>query len=784
MSHHDETEADTRAERIDPVLAAAGWGQNGSMVRREVICPGRIQSGGTRGRGLSADYVLIHKGQKLAVLEAKRAGISHRNGVAQAKDYATRLGSRFAYATNGLEWYQINMSTGSEGEMALPFPTPDELWDRTFADRNAWRDRFGAVDFETDGGKWELRYYQHKAITAALEAVAKGDRRILLTLATGTGKTSIAFQIAWKLFQAKWNLSGEPLRRPRILFLADRNILADQAYNAFSAFPNDAVTRIDPDTIRKNSGRPPKNASLFFTIFQTFMTGEGAPVYKDYPGDFFDFIVIDECHRGGANDESEWRRLLEYFEPAVQLGLTATPKRKNNVDTYAYFGEPVYTYALRDGIEDGYLTPFKVRQMASTIDAYVYDGSDKVIEGEVDHGTGFLEPAFNREIIIPEREESRVREFMAQINQKQKTIVFCSTQDHAAVVRDLINQLADSTNPLYCARVTADDGQIGEQHLRDFQDNEKTIPTVLTTSQKLSTGVDARNVRNIVLMRPIRSMIEFKQIIGRGTRTYDGKDFFTIWDFVKAHENFQDPEWDGEPEETIINLPGPGKGADTGPDGVPDPGDIETDDDGAPGSPKRQMLVISLSDGRKHSIRYIATTTYWDADGRPVSAAQLLERLFGDLSGLIGDEDQLRQVWSDPDNRQHFLSQLRDHGYDRDRLDDIRRLIDAQDSDLFDVLGYILFTTAPITRHQRADTVRETGLSDPNPEMRDLLVRILKAYEDHGESELATTRLEKFLISKYGSVSESKAHLGELAAIRQGFMTMQANLYRQSGPAK
>jgi type I restriction enzyme R subunit len=256
--------------------------------------------------------------------------------------------------------------------MDLPFPTPDELWDRTFADHNDWRERFGAVDFETDGGKWELRYYQHKAINAALEAVAKGDRRILLTLATGTGKTSIAFQIAWKLFQAKWNLSGEPTRRPRILFLADRNILADQAYNAFSAFPNDAVTRIDPDTIRKNRGKPPKNASLFFTIFQTFMTGEGEPVYTQYPPDFFDFIVIDECHRGGAKDESEWRRLLEYFEPAVQLGLTATPKRKHNADTYAYFGEPVYTYALRDGIEDGFLTPFKVRQMASTIDEYVY----------------------------------------------------------------------------------------------------------------------------------------------------------------------------------------------------------------------------------------------------------------------------------------------------------------------------------------------------------------------------------------------------------------------------
>ena len=653
MSIHDETEADTRAERIDPVLAAAGWGRNdGSKVRREVICPGRIQAGGKRGKGLSADYVLIHKGHKLAALEAKRAGLSHREGVGQAKDYATRLGSRFAYASNGLTWYEIDMATGVEADMALPFPTPDELWERTFADHDDWRDRFGAVDFETDGGKWELRYYQHKAITAALEALGKGDRRILLTLATGTGKTSIAFQIAWKLFQAKWNLSGEPSRRPRILFLADRNILADQAYNAFSAFPNDAVTRIDPDTIRKNAGKPPKNASLFFTIFQTFMTGEGKPVYQQYAPDFFDFIVIDECHRGGANDQSEWRHLLEYFEPAAQLGLTATPKRKHNADTYAYFGEPVYTYALRDGIEDGYLTPFKVRQMASTIDEYVYDGSDELIAGEIEDGDVFGEEDFNTKIIIEDRELSRVKEFMSQMDQRQKTLVFCATQDHAALVRDLINQVKDGANPNYCHRVTANDGAVGEQHLRDFQDNEKTIPTILTTSQKLSTGVDARNIRHIVLMRPIRSMIEFKQIIGRGTRTYEGKDFFTIWDFVKAHENFNDPGWDGEPLEPVTpdGPSSPPTDPEPGPGDPPEPG---------PEEPPREKVMVKLSDGSVRNIQYIASTTYWSPEGKPISAAEFLERLFGDLSGIVADEDQLRTVWSDPDTRQRFIDRFR-----------------------------------------------------------------------------------------------------------------------------
>jgi len=778
MSIHDETEADTRAERIDPALAAAGWGQNGSRVRREVICPGRIQSGGTRGRGLTADYVLIHKGQKLAVLEAKRAGISHRNGVGQAKDYATRLGSRFAYASNGLNWYQIDMVTGAEGDLDLPFPTPDELWDRTFATRNDWRERFGEVEFETDGGKWELRYYQHKAINAALEALAKGDHRILLTLATGTGKTSIAFQIAWKLFNAKWNLSGEPVRRPRILFLADRNILADQAYNAFSAFPNDAVTRIDPDTIRKNGGKPPKNASLFFTIFQTFMTGEGDPVYTQYPSDFFDFIVIDECHRGGAKDESEWRRLLEYFEPAAQLGLTATPKRKHNADTYAYFGEPVYTYALRDGIEDGFLTPFKVRQMASTIDEYVYDGSDTLIAGDIEKGDSFTEDDFNKRIIIEDRELSRVKEFMGQIDQRHKTLVFCATQDHAALVRDLINQVKESNNPHYCHRVTADDGKVGEQHLRDFQNNDKTIPTVLTTSQKLSTGVDARNVRNIVLMRPIRSMIEFKQIIGRGTRVYEGKEFFTIWDFVKAHENFEDAEWDGEP--LAPEPPGDPRGPKGDPDKPDGDGSDNTDDsDNSDDNDNngRDKIVVKLSDGSVRKIKYIATTTYWSSEGKPISPKEFLERLFGDLKGIVANEDQLRAIWRDPDNREHFLEQLSDRGYDQDRLEDIRRLVDAADSDLFDVLSYIMFTNDPRTRHERADHVRSDGMVDADGEMKDLLLAILGAYEARGETELATKKLGTFLTARYGSVNEAKSKLGDLPAIKKAFRTMQEVLY-------
>ncbi|HEY3045896.1 MAG TPA: DEAD/DEAH box helicase family protein, partial [Polaromonas sp.] len=540
-------EAETRAEHIDPALKAAGWGVvEGSAVRREFrITEGRLQGGGVRAKPEIADYVLIYRNTKLAVIEAKAWDKPHTEGVAQAKSYAGKLAIRYSYATNGQAIYGIDMATGAEGDVAV-YPGPEALWKLTFAEQNAWRDRFAAVPFEDKGGTWGARYYQDNAIQNVLEAMAARQDRILLTLATGTGKTFIAFQLTWKLFHSRWNLKdwksdAEPARRPRILFLADRNILADQAYNSFSAFAEDALVRIDPADIRKK-GKVPKNGSIFFTIFQTFMSGppkdgQPSPYFGDYPPDFFDLIVIDECHRGGANDEGNWRSILEYFSPAVQLGLTATPKRRDNVDTYAYFGEPVYVYSLKDGVNDGFLTPFKVVQIATTLDEYVYTADDTLVEGQVEAGKRYMESDFNRIIEIRQREAYRVKKLMEMIDQREKTLVFCATQEHALAVRDLINQNKTSTDPNYCQRVTANDGALGEQYLREFQDNEKTIPTILTTSQKLSTGVDARNVRNIVLMRPVNSMIEFKQIIGRGTRLFDGKDYFTILDFVKAYEH-------------------------------------------------------------------------------------------------------------------------------------------------------------------------------------------------------------------------------------------------------
>ena len=662
-------EAETRAELIDPALREAGWGiVDASRVRRELITPGRLEGAGRRGRKEIADYVLMYRDHKLAVIEAKKRGDPVTEGLGQAKRYAGMLQARYAFATNGDGIYRVDMRTGEEG-LVDRYPTPQELWEANFAEHNVWRERFADVPFESRSGTWEARYYQHNAIDNVLEAIARGDERILLTMATGTGKTFVAFQLAWKLFQSRWNLSREPTRRPRILFLADRNILANQAFNSFSAFPEDALVRISPDTIRKK-GRVPKNGSIFFTIFQTFMSGtdaEGnpAPSFGDYPPDFFDLIIVDECHRGGANDESTWREILEYFSPAVQLGLTATPRRTDNVDTYAYFGEPVYTYSLKEGINDGFLTPFKVRQISTTLDDYVYTSDDELVEGEVEEGRRYAEDDFNRVIEIREREKYRVGLFMDAIDQRQKTLVFCANQEHALAVRDLVNQMKRSPDPNYCVRVTANDGKEGERQLRVFQDNEKMIPTILTTSQKLSTGVDARNVRNIVLMRPIKSMVEFKQIIGRGTRLFEGKDYFTIYDFVKAYEHFNDPEWDGEPAQPDVVTPRVKEpGDEYGPGG--DPGEGQEPTEGGEG-PRRRMVRIRLADGKERQIQHMVATTFWSPDGKPMSAAEFIERLYGDLPELFRDEQELRTIWGRPDTRRALLSGLAERGYTGER---------------------------------------------------------------------------------------------------------------------
>ncbi|NBC57657.1 MAG: DEAD/DEAH box helicase family protein [Bacteroidetes bacterium] len=782
-------ESQTQFELIEPALKKSQWNEYPSKIKKEFpITKGRLLGQGKRAQPLKADYVLQYNNRNLAIVEAKAKDKPYTEGVAQAIDYAKRLNIRFTYATNGNQIYEIDLLTNQQSEIEA-YPTPEDLWKRTFKeeeDKNAvakaWKERFFNIPFEDFSGTWQPRYYQENAITKTLEAIAEGKQRILLTLATGTGKTAISFQIAWKLFNARWNkvnakqkdLKEEDKRSPRILFLADRNILANQAFNSYAKFDEDALVRITPKEIKKK-GKVPKNGSIFFSIFQTFMSGKESqvgehakPYFGEYAKDFFDFIIVDECHRGGANDESTWRSILEHFDSAVQLGLTATPKRDVNVDTYDYFGEPIYTYSLKEGINDGFLTPFRVRQINTTIDDYRYDSDDEIIDGELDKEKTYKKKDFNKSIEIKQREAFLVDVFLKEISENHKTIVFCATQSHALMVRDLINQKVKSTNPEFCVRVTADDGKLGEQYLNQFQDNERLIPAVLTTSQKLSTGVDAPELRNIVLLRTVNSMVEFKQIVGRGTRLFDGKDYFTIFDFVKAHEHFQDPEWDGPPLERPTKRPKPPKEPD-----VETPGNINEP------RPTYKMAKVKLGAFKEAEFDANIKTTFWDVDGKPIAMSQFIKNLFGELPKLFKDEDELIKIWSNPDTRRKLLDSLKEKGFTQSQLKELKRIIHAEDNDLFDVLSYIAYQNEMLPRFERAEKAK-IELNSYSPEQQEFLNFILKQYVSSGEKELQIDKLKELLVLKYNSIGDAKAKLGDITKIRSTFIDFQSNLYKKT----
>lgn len=751
------SEADTRAELIDPTLKECGWVTGGDViVRREYpIKKGRIIGKNARKPSLSADYVLIYKNNILGIVEAKKSSLSYTEGVAQAKEYAELLKVRFTYATNGKDIYQIDMETGEE-KAVDKYPTPDELWNMTYTENNELWNLFSSVPLKTDG-RFELRYYQQNAVNAALKALCQNKKRILLTLATGTGKTCIAFQIIWKLMQTKWNTNEIGSRLPRILFLADRNILANQAFNSFDSFDQNALARIKPDEIRKNDYKVPTSQSIFFTIFQTFMSGE-EPYFGQYNKDFFDLIIIDECHRGGAKDESNWRSILEYFNSAVQIGLTATPKRKANVDTYNYFGEPVYQYKLKDAIEDGYLTPFRVREIKTNFSEYQYNSDDEV-KGEIDTNKLYKAGDFNSKIVIKEREIQRVKAFMSEINQNDKTLVFCATQEHAGLIRDLINQEKTvTTDPNYCVRVTAEDGETGEEWLRKFQDTDKTIPTILTTSQKLSTGVDAIQIKNIVILRPVTDIVEFKQIVGRGTRLCDGKAYFTIYDFENASERFKDPEWDGEPEPPMW---------------IEHPPKIHTK---KPVEPK-EKIYVKLGKGREVEILSTSTTFYDNETGKPISAKEFIEKLIGILPNFFKSEEELRTIWQDPQTRSNLLRAFDSKGYSKDTFDEIKRIITGEDNDIFDVIQYLAYNTEMKSRQERAEQCRLLAFDNIESRKHAFIDFVLQQYVKEGVGELDPERVGELIKLKYGTPINAIQELGDIKSIKTTFSDFQKYLY-------
>lgn len=515
-----QSEADTRANYIDPALYAADWSPK-HIIREHYFTDGRKMAGGVRGRRCFVDYLLHKDNRYLAIIEAKKESEHPTKGLQQAIDYANKLKVRFVYSSNGKQTYELDLETG-QGDYIAFYPTPQMLEQRYNGISSDIGQELRNVPFHLEG-TMQPRYYQELAVHAATDAVGQGAQRILLTLATGTGKTFIAFQIVHKLFQARWNRDQLGARRPRILFLADRNILADQAINTFNPYEKDLV-KINGEEVRKRHGIVPTNAHIFFAIYQAIAEKENIDgYYKAYPADFFDLIMIDECHRGAANEAGSWRAILDHFSSAVHLGLTATPKRTDNVDTYDYFGQPVFEYSLKDGINDGFLTPYRVKRIRTNLDELVLTKDDLVIEGESEQDIYQVED-YDRKIVVDDRTELVAKAILDNISSMDKTIVFCENQNHALTMRDMINKHKQIKDPHYCVRVTSDEGKIGRELLEKFQDNDKDIPAILTSSQMLTTGVDARNVRNVVLDRTIGSMVEFKQIVGRGTRVFDGKD--------------------------------------------------------------------------------------------------------------------------------------------------------------------------------------------------------------------------------------------------------------------
>ena len=797
-------EAQTRKDKIDPKLQEVGWDKvPGSKILAEqrayVIAPGRLNKLVTP-RPKKADYVLEYQGKKLAVIEAKSDEKDVSEGVEQAKLYAEMLQIRYTYATNGDKIWAIDMGEkDAKGNYVIPstegevdkFPSPQELWQMTYPDHNEWRDKFNLCAFNRGSGR-SPRYYQEIAISKVLTAIAKEQRRILLTMATGTGKTYTAFQICWKLYQTSWNNHGTAYK-PRILFISDRNILANQAVNDFEQFDPGLFARITPKSLHRGQDRVPKGANLYFTIFQTFMgspEGSEEPYFMQYPKDFFDLIIIDECHRGGANDESEWRRLMDYFEPAYQLGMTATPKKVENANTYKYFRDPVYTYSLKQGIEDGYLVPYRVEVSEGNIDDYKYDIDDEV-EGDIDPDKTYTEADFyNGRIEMRDRDEHRVVELLQQIDPDEKTLVFCARQAHAMAVRDLINKHKRRPDSNYCERVTADDGEDGEEKLRAFQNNDKLRPTILTTSSKLSTGVDAKNVRNIVLMRPVNNMVEFKQIIGRGTRLFDGKYFFTIYDFVGASKNFADPGWDGEYRCPVCgNDPctcnkkpkQPWKVCGNDPctceKPVPKPcpvcGHLPCT---CPGGNKK-TIKVTLSPYRKMTLR-----TEWTPkiqyDDKLVSIEEFIKLVFGALPRFFKGTDDVRERWAAPDTRSAMLELLAQAGFAQEKLEMLKTVLKMDKCDLLDVLLFIMDETTPMEREQRARIVREEYFKDLSRQQQEFDDMILDYYVRNGFKELEMENLKQFINIKYNSIADAKQKLGmQVKEIQAHYIQLQKELY-------
>ncbi|EAL3203166.1 DEAD/DEAH box helicase [Campylobacter coli] len=765
------SEDDTRVKLIDAKLYASSWSEE-NIIRNYYFTDGRKLIGNKRAERKFADYLLKFQNNNLAIIEAKKQNKDALDGLSQGIEYAKTLNVPFVYSTNGDKIYEYDLRV-SRGEYIENFPSPNELFQRVYGNLKEWQYKL-LTQRELYIPQKTLRYYQKIAVDKVIEAIINNKNRILLTLATGTGKTTIAFNLCYRLLEARWNKENKD-QKPKILFLCDRVSLRDQALGEFNPIESDCKA-ISAEEIKKNDGKIITNANIFFGIYQSLAANskeqentqeeQESKFYLQYPKDFFDLIIIDECHRGGANEEGSWRAVLEYFSYATQLGLTATPKKEENIDTYEYFGESVYDYSLKSGIEDGFLTPYKVKLIKTTLsDGYTYNPDD-LIQGELEKGF-YKQSEFERNIFLPNYNDFIAKKILELINPMDKTIIFCVNQAHANEVKRAIDKYKSVKRDDYCVRVTSDEGKIGLEYLKQFQDNDKSYPVILTSSKMLTTGVDARNVRNIVLLANIGSIIEFKQIIGRGTRVYEGKDFFTIIDFVGATKLFYDPKWDGEQVKD---------------EDKEDKSEIwgkqnKKESDKTKETESKKAITVHLK-GTKLKVLDI-NTSYLGSNGKPLSTKEFLEFLIGKLAEYYDDEVKLREIWSKQETRLNFLKTLEKDGVDENALKDLGEIFDKKDCDIYDVLAHLSFNAEIKTRQERVLQVEKSEFLKRFQKEKALkfIEFLLGRYQQYGIKDFDRSLAPLIELSSLGNVKEIVSEFGGVENLKQSVDDLQREIY-------
>jgi len=784
-------EADTCRKYVLPGLVDAGWdNEPHSFTEQRTFTDGRIIIVGNkirRGKQKRADYLLRYtKDFPIAVVEAKASYKTAGAGLQQAKEYAEILGLKFAYSTNGTEIIEFDFITGKEGKM-LEFPTPSQLWSRLRSHESISTEQAGNIltgFFNLPGSS--PRYYQEIAINRAVQSVVQGKPRILITMATGTGKTLVAFQICWKLWSSRWNKTGA-YRRPKILYLADRNVLVDDPKDkTFTPF-GDARYKIE-------NGEVVKSREMYFAIYQSIARDERRPgLYKEFAPDFFDMVIVDECHRGSANEDSNWREILDYFKPAIQLGMTATPLREDNRDTYEYFGNPIYTYSLRQGIDDGFLAPYRVNRVVTTADAAGW----RPTQGELDRygreipDDEYHTKDFERVVALRARTHAiakHITEHLKKTDRFSKTIVFCVDQEHALEMKGLLNNLnADLVKdyPNYVCRVTADEGLIGKGHLSRFQELETDQPVILTTSKLLTTGVDAPMVKNVALARVIGSMTEFKQIIGRGTRVRDdyGKYFFNILDYTgSATRHFADSDFDGDPalvsEEHIDDQGNITAEEIIQPEETIEEGEVIIDIEPPIISepPADEPRKYYIDDG---SIEIVANLVYeLDSNGKQLRIVKYTDYTADTVRTLFPTTAALRNHWSHPEQRNEIIEQLEERGLDFEQLAEQTNQTEA---DPFDLLCHIAYNAPLRTRRERADRLKKDKndfFDKYGTKAKAILEELLEKYASHGMTQFDIPDVLKVPpISEHGNVSEISKLFGGTERLREAIYKLQVELY-------